>query len=187
MTDLKPCPFCGGDAHVKYAGPGCNFGWCPNCGASTDDGTEERAIAAWNRRAPDPRDEVTVSPAEAQRHVSHDEALAQRDEVIRGLVEALEPFAFFGGMFSTFVNDSDGSATLVLYDGKPPIETGKIGRPEWNEVDISGGPIDPQACLFGICVGHMSVKGAIITPIIQAKHFLDADAALAAARKLGVG
>lgn len=57
MTDkisnerLLPCPFCGlSDAHLINGGPGNHYVRCDHCLASTDDGSKERAIAAWNRR-----------------------------------------------------------------------------------------------------------------------------------------
>lgn len=48
--DLKPCPFCGGKAHQRCGGPGNHYVKCFDCGVSTDDGSQERAVAAWNRR-----------------------------------------------------------------------------------------------------------------------------------------
>ena len=65
MTDLKPCPFCGGKAesdeaecgpdafeeggipwgHAAYAG-------CEACGLYFHGDTEAYCIAAWNRRLP---------------------------------------------------------------------------------------------------------------------------------------
>jgi hypothetical protein len=73
---LKPCPFCGGEAHHNDGGGSVygRFWWrvgCPDCGVSFAD--EERwdaerpgmldpayppkhCFAAWNRRAPDEKD-----------------------------------------------------------------------------------------------------------------------------------
>lgn len=52
--ELLPCPFCGGPAQIASAGPGCHFVRCEGCTASTDDGSREQAIAAWNRRVAQP-------------------------------------------------------------------------------------------------------------------------------------
>lgn len=56
MTELKPCPFCGGEAEVVEIHPGmlrivCNSclarsGWLP------DGATRGEAIEAWNTRQP---------------------------------------------------------------------------------------------------------------------------------------
>lgn len=55
MVELKPCPFCGGEAHIRQNGNRV-FPWvvCSDCIASTRvyDSVEE-AIEAWNRRAGD--------------------------------------------------------------------------------------------------------------------------------------
>ena len=62
MSELKPCPFCGGEAKIsmKYVGYGSLglgahdwFGvYCADCDTSTrEHQTEAEAIAAWNRRA----------------------------------------------------------------------------------------------------------------------------------------
>jgi Lar family restriction alleviation protein len=61
-NELKPCPFCGGEAehkmyfwgnHTKTHKPiWCYYIFCAECGAMTDNifKTEEEAITAWNRR-----------------------------------------------------------------------------------------------------------------------------------------
>ena len=52
MTELKPCPFCGGEAvlceNTDYA-----YVYCKECGSQTDEshGTAGAAVAAWNTRA----------------------------------------------------------------------------------------------------------------------------------------
>ncbi len=60
MSDLKPCPFCGGEASTRYIRDG-REAWCRQCGSSGKQefhgpasiaSAEDRAIAAWNRRAP---------------------------------------------------------------------------------------------------------------------------------------
>lgn len=57
MSDLKPCPFCGGEAemcHVTQLWEPRDAYWvkCKNCRISgTHHTTEAEAIAAWNSRA----------------------------------------------------------------------------------------------------------------------------------------
>lgn len=56
MEDLKPCPFCDGEAEVNYVDlGGYEDGYevrCPDCGCGTDYFyTKQEAIEAWNRRA----------------------------------------------------------------------------------------------------------------------------------------
>ena len=54
MTELKPCPFCGGNALSGDTSKHYNeyLVWCTRCGAETDvQDTRAEAISAWNRRA----------------------------------------------------------------------------------------------------------------------------------------
>jgi Lar family restriction alleviation protein len=67
-TNLKTCPFCGGDPAVVYAGPGLRqieharawgedydvsyYVQCCGCAATSHEAADRSdAIAAWNRRA----------------------------------------------------------------------------------------------------------------------------------------
>lgn len=58
MTDktqkLKPCPFCGGDASYLYKQSSTTwYVFCGECESSgAESYSENDAIAAWNRRAP---------------------------------------------------------------------------------------------------------------------------------------
>ena len=63
MSDLKPCPFCGGKAEIQHTEKRseygeCAFIVCTHCGANGQMVTkawaysaDEKAIEAWNRRA----------------------------------------------------------------------------------------------------------------------------------------
>lgn len=62
MDNLKPCPFCGGEAVISLNGdkPGYRgtMVMCGNCGArtkfftiSTEYGSTEEAVKAWNTRS----------------------------------------------------------------------------------------------------------------------------------------
>ena len=55
--ELKPCPFCGGEAGVEICGDGyyvtCQSHKCLISPLTGDYETEAAAIVAWNRRAGD--------------------------------------------------------------------------------------------------------------------------------------
>lgn len=57
MTELKPCPFCGGEAQAELCGKGIFAHWvviCDKCGANIqDNNTEYEATEAWNKRTPE--------------------------------------------------------------------------------------------------------------------------------------
>ena len=52
MIELKPCPFCGGEAEIKTtASKVCAWGKCKFCGAEGAVSEDENsAKEAWNRR-----------------------------------------------------------------------------------------------------------------------------------------
>ena len=54
-NELKPCPFCGGDAdlwHNEYTNA-CYIAGCSYCRMFAMSDYEDEAIAAWNRRTDD--------------------------------------------------------------------------------------------------------------------------------------
>ena len=62
-NELKPCPFCGGEAKFGNSFWDGVFVYCTNCGCQTEYATddkqcvaEKRAADLWNRRANDEND-----------------------------------------------------------------------------------------------------------------------------------
>ena len=54
-SELKPCPFCGGDAERQMTGRATHFGWCERCDARGPANIDAaQAIAAWNTRTHPP-------------------------------------------------------------------------------------------------------------------------------------
>ena len=60
MPELKPCPFCGGEAQIEheYTGAGYSYVCCKKCGLksvsfmrSFEIASDIEAIKYWNRRA----------------------------------------------------------------------------------------------------------------------------------------
>ena len=54
MAELKPCPFCGGEAFIYYSGSPSNGSFaeviCRECKCQTLRLRGDKAIEAWNRR-----------------------------------------------------------------------------------------------------------------------------------------
>ena len=54
MEQLKPCPFCGGEAKVLYLPNKCGWNvYCRMCEVEMLYDSEQEAIEAWNRRVDD--------------------------------------------------------------------------------------------------------------------------------------
>lgn len=57
MSELKPCPFCGGLAYIEPRNRSATKVWwvrCYDCGIETDVyDSEKEAIESWNRRVQD--------------------------------------------------------------------------------------------------------------------------------------
>jgi Lar family restriction alleviation protein len=58
MEELKPCPFCGDEAELKYCGSNYYEVDCRGCGGSTGiQNSKEEAVALWNTRTCNHTDE----------------------------------------------------------------------------------------------------------------------------------
>ena len=60
MSDLKPCPFCGGIPAVVEDGYKAIAVHCFNCGADITAESEKKARATWNRRAQPANEPLTL-------------------------------------------------------------------------------------------------------------------------------
>ena len=53
MTELKPCPFCGGEVYIVKGFSGLHMILCGNCGLTAGFQSKEgkkESVKAWNRR-----------------------------------------------------------------------------------------------------------------------------------------
>jgi Lar family restriction alleviation protein len=100
VTDLLPCPFCGGtdiDARFALANDGKVGTGCMDCGACAEcHDTEAKAIKAWNTRAA-----LARSPAPAAAPQAAGEGVSEAE--IREWIESFEQ-----------LSDTDGSDTYVM-------------------------------------------------------------------------
>lgn len=67
MSELKPCPFCGGEAYVSNGVPRLWYVHCPECIIDGPiNNTEAKAIEAWNHRAQPAQAETGIHEAQGQ-------------------------------------------------------------------------------------------------------------------------
>lgn len=52
MSDLKACPYCGGEAYIYDTVKGCSLGCMCGVSVSEPNWTQDRAIEIWNKRTP---------------------------------------------------------------------------------------------------------------------------------------
>lgn len=103
MTDLKPCPFCGGEAsHSEERGePTIRVNHEQGCflGALTIRGNDE-AVEAWNRRAGETKGTVSAMPTDEERRKIAAELREHRDPLTPyNLVEYIfdDPWNHYSG------------------------------------------------------------------------------------------
>lgn len=78
MIELKPCPFCGGEARPVRVGSG-RVAKCRECGAGTSFSAENPA-EAWNRRAIDVAELLKIADdLDSGWEQFHDDAIACED------------------------------------------------------------------------------------------------------------
>lgn len=65
LPTLKPCPFCSGPARLIIEGVGACHVECQECCATVNDGSDDLAIAAWNRRARNAHDDLIAALTKA--------------------------------------------------------------------------------------------------------------------------
>lgn len=152
MVDLKPCPFCGGEARLSIG----RFAEvvCDECPASTFASGSEPAIAAWNTRAVDARiqaleADLKAAKALADDHFQNAERLAGRCTAAGDKVRALEaenarlrdvlrPFAKAAMGVETFAPDfpMDGAVMRASLDWYDCSQTGELARQSVRRRDL---------------------------------------------------
>ena len=82
MSELLPCPFCGGEAELTGFDAPEYWVWCPSCKASTDAHTcKGGAIEAWNTRYDQQLDAIPATEENMARYGWVRERTCFADEV----------------------------------------------------------------------------------------------------------
>ena len=69
MSELKPCPFCGGEAKSNNSMRGSYYVYCITCNAASDD---TNGVDKWNTRKPDGWVSVETPPKEYGEYIIYD-------------------------------------------------------------------------------------------------------------------
>lgn len=92
MSELKPCPFCGGQAEISQYGTGRQITQysCTDCGASLETGETFNHGARWNHR-----EQLTVNLPSQQKYLAYDDTYisgekAGHNKLLAVVVERLE-------------------------------------------------------------------------------------------------
>lgn len=126
MSDLKPCPFCGGEASgmprfvMGYAGDGIR---CKRCGAETPRHlTEGDAVRWWNRRA-QPEGTWCDCGDSIEKHGERETRASHKDDELSRLRET-------AGLAERFVNakgryhSQHAMCDLMEHFGRPCVRPG---------------------------------------------------------------
>ena len=124
MTDLRECPFCGGEAKPKedvlsrYSDKVWHLVECTSCSASTNwHETKQRAVAAWNRRADGWTGVEDALPEEdGQSGVSNWVLVAP--DAMGNVIRAY--YSFDPGVWVSPYIDGHGASTITHWQPIPP-------------------------------------------------------------------
>lgn len=142
MSELKPCPFCGGKARVMQYGELEHLPTCNACDCILDYCfySEEEAIAAWNRRT---KPDITGETSDG--YHTFNELYHHRAVLFSVICNARPEMAWkskkhydgtmYDGMFIVGINTPDGQATYH-YDVEPYWDMFRVQdltqAPEWD-------------------------------------------------------
>lgn len=130
MDDLKPCPFCGGEGKMGYVRDGLRV-HCRLCFASgpsafhgrpEDASTQERAIAAWNRRA------AAIEALQAQLAEARDKALPALDMAAESLEWAIREMDEYASILSRERCTASRAAETTVEEVRDAIRAMKGAR-----------------------------------------------------------
>ena len=111
MDELKPCPFCGGEAILMHGAHAWEI-HCLPCTASVSEMTKAEAIAAWNTRP---------TPDSAGDVVDYEPAWREMHDALSWMQESRALNRYLGWNFAHIANDLIDKAYPGLRDGKAAL------------------------------------------------------------------